>query len=87
MSEQEDIAPITHAPTTGASDTIPVVDDANVAPEGYDSMRDPDSDAQLQKDEAEAADPSNILEGERLRHAKPVQSYVEPGDEEGLPEE
>ena len=36
------------------------------------------------KDENEAIDKSNIV-GERTRGAKPVGSYTEPGDEEGLP--
>lgn len=44
----------------------------------------PDSNILLAKDENEAIDEENIID-ERTRHAKPVQSYREPGDEEGLP--
>jgi hypothetical protein len=43
-----------------------------------------DSDT-TERDEADAIDKSNILKGDRLRHAKPTNTYREPGDEEGLP--
>ena len=36
------------------------------------------------KDDAEAIDQSNVVEG-RTRGAKPSGGYTEPGDEEGLP--
>lgn len=36
------------------------------------------------KDDADAIDQSNIIEG-RTRGAKPTGGYAEPGDEEGLP--
>lgn len=39
----------------------------------------------IEQDEAEAIDKSNILKGGRTRGAEPSGSYVEPGDEEGLP--
>jgi hypothetical protein len=39
----------------------------------------------LVRDENEAIDKSNIIEGERTRGAKPSGGYREPGDEEGLP--
>ena len=40
-----------------------------------------------EQDEKEAIDKSNILKGDRLRHAKPQgPGYKEPGDTEGLPE-
>ncbi|KAK0637002.1 hypothetical protein B0T17DRAFT_651661 [Bombardia bombarda] len=42
------------------------------------------SDAQLQRDENDAIDKSNIID-ERLRGAEPSHGYKEPGDEEGLP--
>lgn len=38
----------------------------------------------IAKDDAEAIDPSNIIEG-RTRGAKPAGGYTEPSDEEGLP--
>ena len=39
-----------------------------------------------EQDEREAIDKSNILKGDRTRHAtKPAGTYREPGDEEGLP--
>jgi len=43
-----------------------------------------DSDEQLERDENDAIDESNIVEG-RTRGAKPSGGYREPGDEEGLP--
>lgn len=36
-----------------------------------------------ERDEKEAIDKSNIMK-ERTRHAKPVETYREPGDMEGL---
>ncbi|SLM39741.1 hypothetical protein LPUS_10345 [Lasallia pustulata] len=44
-----------------------------------------DSDETLARDDAEAIDQSNILNGGRTRGAKPTGTYREPGDEEGLP--
>lgn len=39
-----------------------------------------------EQDEKDAIDKSNILQGDRTRHAaKPAGTYCEPGDEEGLP--
>ncbi|KAM0299439.1 hypothetical protein ACHAPM_007481 [Fusarium culmorum] len=44
-----------------------------------------DTDAQLERDEKDAIDQSNIIE-ERTRGAtQPGGTYQEPGDEEGLP--
>ncbi|KAI4130729.1 MAG: hypothetical protein LQ347_003265 [Umbilicaria vellea] len=45
-----------------------------------------DSDEMLARDDADAIDQSNILDGGRTRGAKPQGGYREPGDEEGLPE-
>ncbi|WYZ43156.1 hypothetical protein EsH8_VI_000855 [Colletotrichum jinshuiense] len=42
-----------------------------------------DSDAQLERDDKEAIDKSNIVD-ERTRGAKPTGQYREPGDTEGL---
>ena len=38
-----------------------------------------------ERDDKEAIDKSNIIKGDRTRHAKPAGTYKEPGDEEGLP--
>ncbi|KAB8233916.1 hypothetical protein ETB97_005301 [Aspergillus alliaceus] len=67
---------------------IPVVrDEANLA----DPMQPPfsNSDQQLERDEREAIDRSNILGGERLRHAKPntQNKYDEGPGEDDLPED
>ncbi|KAL2213147.1 hypothetical protein CC79DRAFT_1361967 [Sarocladium strictum] len=43
-----------------------------------------DSDEQLERDDSDAIDESNIID-ERTRHAKPTDTYREPGDDEGLP--
>ncbi|MCJ1451966.1 hypothetical protein MMC28_002306 [Mycoblastus sanguinarius] len=43
-----------------------------------------DSDETLQKDDSDAIDQGNIIDG-RTRGAKPSGGYTEPGDEEGLP--
>ncbi|KAI1614956.1 hypothetical protein EDD37DRAFT_401593 [Exophiala viscosa] len=65
--------------------TIPVQKDSA-------SIEDPiqpptsNSDAQLEQDEKEAIDKSNIIKG-RTRHAKPVGSYSEGPDEDDLPKE
>ncbi|KAK6336000.1 hypothetical protein TWF730_003373 [Orbilia blumenaviensis] len=60
---------------------VPVVDDKDIS--GVDPTT-ADSDLQLARDEAEAIDPSNIVES-RTRGAKPQGQYREPGDDEGLP--
>jgi hypothetical protein len=43
------------------------------------------TDYYIARDEKEAIDKSNIIEGGRTRGAKPEGTYQEPGDEEGLP--
>jgi len=67
---------------TGQSE-IPVERDGKTVEGGYDNRDQADSDAQLQADEKDAIDSSNIIE-ERTRGAKPAGTYTEPGDEEGL---
>ncbi|KAJ0118738.1 hypothetical protein N8I77_001475 [Diaporthe amygdali] len=63
---------------------IPVQDDSAPVEEGVDAAT-ADSDAQLERDDNEAIDKSNIVDG-RTRGAKPeAGSYREPGDGEGLP--
>ncbi|KAK3368395.1 hypothetical protein B0H63DRAFT_515016 [Podospora didyma] len=72
---------------TSGNEAIPVIDDD-------DAVEDPikpgaaDSDKQLEQDEREAIDKSNIVK-ERTRHAtKPKGTYAEPSDEQmGLTEE
>ncbi|KAF2872155.1 hypothetical protein BDV95DRAFT_543793 [Massariosphaeria phaeospora] len=64
--------------------TIPVQKDDAPIDEPYDAAT-ADSDQQLQRDEKDAIDSSNIIE-ERTRGAtKKAGTYAEPGDEEGLP--
>lgn len=41
----------------------------------------------LARDDADAIDESNIISGDKTRHAKPTRSYREPGDDEGLPDD
>ncbi|ETN46718.1 uncharacterized protein HMPREF1541_00907 [Cyphellophora europaea CBS 101466] len=65
---------------TGQKDHIPVQsDEANV--EDPIDAETADSDAQLERDDADAIDTSNIVD-ERTRGA--TKSYREPGDDEGL---
>ncbi|KAJ6258983.1 hypothetical protein Dda_5878 [Drechslerella dactyloides] len=63
------------------NDPVPVVADEDIS--GVDPNT-ADSDRELARDDAEAIDESNIIDS-RTRGAKPVHSYREPGDEEGLP--
>jgi len=44
------------------------------------------TDNSTERDDKEAIDSSNILDGDKTRHAKPKGGYAEPGDTEGLPE-
>ncbi|KAH9844911.1 hypothetical protein Tdes44962_MAKER07021 [Teratosphaeria destructans] len=44
-----------------------------------------DSDQQLERDENEAIDTSNIVEGRTRGATKQQSAYREPGDDEGLP--
>ncbi|KAB8291162.1 hypothetical protein EYC80_009850 [Monilinia laxa] len=43
------------------------------------------SDAQLERDDKEAIDKSNIIDSKTRGAAKSTETYREPGDEEGLP--
>ncbi|KAM6527195.1 hypothetical protein FSOLCH5_003266 [Fusarium solani] len=64
-------------PVQADSDTVEDPIDANNA----------NADAQLERDDADAIDKSNIID-ERTRGAtKPGGTYKEPGDEEGLPDD
>ncbi|XMA13638.1 hypothetical protein WAI453_006429 [Rhynchosporium graminicola] len=83
MSSKAETPSTTPMPLVG-SEPVPVVKD-EVAVEQPNDRRNPDSDAALEQDEKEAIDKSNILKGDRTRHAKPTSTYKEPGDEQGLP--
>jgi len=70
---------------TSAAEPFPVIKDEERVEQPNDE-RDPDSDEALEQDEAEAINQSNILQGNRLRHAKPRGGgYKEPTMDEGLP--
>jgi len=64
-------------------DSIPVQSDSADVGGGINAAT-ADSDEQLERDDNEAIDQSNVVEG-RTRGAKPTGKYTEPGDEEGLP--
>ncbi|KAK5071231.1 hypothetical protein LTS08_000130 [Lithohypha guttulata] len=70
---------------TGQS-TIPVVGDGSADAGGYTDSKTADSDAQLQKDEKDAIDSSNIIDSRTRGATKKAGTYQEPGDTEGLPE-
>ncbi|KAF3766818.1 hypothetical protein M406DRAFT_253221 [Cryphonectria parasitica EP155] len=63
---------------------IPVQEDEVPVEEGIDEAT-ADSDAQLERDDNEAIDKSNIIKG-RTRGAKPDGGYEEPGEED-IPDE
>ncbi|KAF4977411.1 hypothetical protein FZEAL_6056 [Fusarium zealandicum] len=65
---------------------IPVQADSDRVEDPIDASQ-ADTDAQLERDDADAIDKSNIIE-ERTRGAtQPGGTYREPGDTEGLPED
>ncbi|PLB55555.1 hypothetical protein P170DRAFT_506123 [Aspergillus steynii IBT 23096] len=71
----------------GKHDHLPIdINDENVD-EPLMETRDPDSNEQLDRDETEAIDKSNIIRGDGLRHAKPQtqNQYSEGPDEDDLP--
>lgn len=73
-----------YASRTGQS-TIPVQRDGQaVEAGGYEDADVADSDAQLQRDDADAIDKSNIIDSRTRGAAKSSGTYQEPGDEEGL---
>ncbi|OTA94084.1 hypothetical protein M434DRAFT_394988 [Hypoxylon sp. CO27-5] len=66
------------------NEKIPVQSDGDLVEDPIDGRK-ADSDEQLDRDDREAIDKSNII-GQRTRHAKPsAGTYSQPGDEEGLP--
>ncbi|KAI1267706.1 hypothetical protein F5Y18DRAFT_424841 [Xylariaceae sp. FL1019] len=66
------------------SEEIPVVSDTERIADPIDADT-ADSDAQLERDDNEAIDTSNILDERTRGAAQPRGTYTEPGDEEGLP--
>ncbi|KAJ5771647.1 hypothetical protein N7520_002176 [Penicillium odoratum] len=75
-------------PNSSLRNQVPVQGDN----EGFEDPIQPpysNSDQQLEADENEAIDKSNIIKGDRLRHAKPQTSnkYNEGPDEDDLPAE
>ncbi|KAK1976528.1 hypothetical protein LZ30DRAFT_636707 [Colletotrichum cereale] len=66
----------------GDREPISVLDDDAKVEDPIDAET-ADSDAQLERDDKEAIDKSNIL-NERTRGAQPAGEYREPGDTEGL---
>nr|POF13059.1 hypothetical protein CFP56_10207 [Quercus suber] len=69
----------------GQKDTVPVQSDETPVNDPIDAET-ANSDKQLEADEAQAIDKSNIMD-ERTRGAAPSDdTYTEPGDREGLPE-
>ncbi|MCJ1439651.1 MAG: hypothetical protein MMC23_000131 [Stictis urceolatum] len=70
---------------TSRNETIPVQKDSDAV---EDPIQAPDSnsDAQLERDENDAIDQSNVM-GQRTRGAKPGGSYSEGPDEDDLPAE
>ncbi|PSR81432.1 hypothetical protein BD289DRAFT_372661, partial [Coniella lustricola] len=68
---------------TQGAEAVPVQKDGAAIESGVNAAT-ADSDEQLERDEKDAIDKSNIVE-ERTRGAKPGGTYREPGDEEGLP--
>ncbi|KAL9621676.1 MAG: hypothetical protein Q9160_003929 [Pyrenula sp. 1 TL-2023] len=71
-----------YASRTGQGEIPVVKDDAQI--EDPIDANVADSDEQLNRDDADAIDKSNIV-GDRTRHAKPSGGYREPGDNEGIP--
>ncbi|KAF2199852.1 hypothetical protein GQ43DRAFT_375258 [Delitschia confertaspora ATCC 74209] len=63
---------------------IPVQKDDSPVEDAYDPAT-ADSDKQLERDEAEAIDKSNIIKERTRGAAKEPGTYAEPGDEEGMP--
>ncbi|CAG8898624.1 unnamed protein product [Penicillium egyptiacum] len=92
---ENDASPVTGTitDTSYAAETNPyLTDKVPVQPDDQqfdDPMQPPysNSDQQLERDESEAIDQSNVLKGERLRHAKPrtANKYNEGPDENDLP--
>lgn len=92
---------VTKRYTSRENEQIPVVEDSKYGAEGMDAMDDEvkDSDAQLSTpcffpnllivaaDDTEAVDKSNIIKGDRLRHAKPAAGKYQEKEEDDLPTE
>ncbi|KAG9207009.1 hypothetical protein G6514_000300 [Epicoccum nigrum] len=70
--------------TTGQSEIRVLKDDAPIERNEYNDREVADSDKQLERDEKEAIDESNILDERTRGAAKEAGTYAEPGDDEGL---
>ncbi|KAK5936862.1 hypothetical protein PMZ80_010800 [Knufia obscura] len=80
-ANQPDTAQNDYVSRTGQSEIKVQSDEAAVEAGGYEDPAKADSDKQLQADEKDAIDQSNII-NERTRGA--AKNYQEPGDTEGL---
>ncbi|KAJ4305261.1 hypothetical protein N0V90_000792 [Kalmusia sp. IMI 367209] len=69
---------------TGQKDYIPVQKDEAPVEDPYNAET-ADSDQQLERDENDAIDTSNIVDSRTRGATKEAGTYTEPGDEEGLP--
>ncbi|CAK3915033.1 Hypothetical predicted protein [Lecanosticta acicola] len=75
-----------YASRTGQKEHIPVQkDEENVEAGGYEDAEVADSDAQLDRDDKDAIDKDNIVQGRTRGAAKEKGGYREPGDDEGIP--
>jgi len=88
MSDRSDapsgqVADDSYVSRPGQKGSVPVVRDGDVD-SPYDKGN-PDSDQQLDRDDKDAIDESNIVDSRTRGAAKKEGSYAEPGDEEGLP--
>ncbi|PQE32219.1 histone chaperone CHZ domain-containing protein [Rutstroemia sp. NJR-2017a WRK4] len=68
----------------GQKDIVPVQRDGAPVEDPIDPAT-ANSDAQLQRDEKDAIDKSNIIEEKTRGNTKPAGTYQAPGDEESLP--
>ncbi|KAF4456385.1 hypothetical protein F53441_1455 [Fusarium austroafricanum] len=66
------------------NEAIPVQTDSDRVEDPIDADK-ADTDAQLERDDKDAIDSSNIIEERTRGAAQPSGTYQEPGDEEGLP--
>ncbi|KAJ5544434.1 hypothetical protein N7513_006998 [Penicillium frequentans] len=86
VDDYEEDNPYAGETNSSLKDQVPVQGDNEDIEDPIDSSYS-NSDQQLAADENEAVDKSNILKGDRLRHAKPQTSnkYNEGPDEDDLP--
>ncbi|KAM0436638.1 hypothetical protein ACHAPT_002347 [Fusarium lateritium] len=68
------------------AEPIPVQSDSMKVEDPIDAGK-ADTDAQLERDDADAIDKGNIMKGRTRGATKPGGTYKELGDEEGLPDD